>query len=177
MSARTTRPGMPALTRRSLLGAAGGTTAALLLAACGTDTGDRYASGDSGYVSGSGVSTEIPAGDRAEPLEFSGTSYDDEDLSAADLRGEVLVLNVWYASCPPCRKEAPGSSRRSTRSTSSRVSPSFGVRRAGRRRAGAGIRRRRYGITYPSLPDPDAEIMYALRGQVAPNAVPLHPDG
>ena len=107
MSARTTRPGMPALTRRSLLGAAGGTTAALLLAACGTDTGDRYASGDSGYVSGSGVSTEIPAADRAEPLEFSGTSYDDEDLSAADLRGEVLVLNVWYASCPPCRKEAP----------------------------------------------------------------------
>src|SRR5690625_4566657 len=29
-----------------------------------------------------------------------------------------------------------------------------------------------YGITYPSLPDLDAEIMYALRGQVAPNAVP-----
>src|SRR5699024_7916430 len=29
-----------------------------------------------------------------------------------------------------------------------------------------------YGITYPSMPDPDAEIMYSLRGQVAPNAVP-----
>src|SRR5690625_5999917 len=27
-------------------------------------------------------------------------------------------------------------------------------------------------ISYPSLPDQDAQIMYALRGQVAPNAVP-----
>lgn len=170
MSARTTRPGMPALTRRSLLGAAGGTTAALLLAACGTDTGDRYASGDSGYVSGSGVSTEIPAGDRAEPLEFSGTSYDDEDLSAADLRGEVLVLNVWYASCPPCRKEAPDLQAIHEEYLEQGVAfLGVNVRDA----AGpAQAFETSYGITYPSLPDPDAEIMYALRGQVAPNAVP-----
>ena len=36
----------------------------------------------------------------------------------------------------------------------------------------AGAFEETYGITYPSLPDSDAEIMYQLRGQVAPNAVP-----
>ena len=36
-----------------------------------------------------------------------GTTYTGEEFAAADQRGEVLVVNVWYAACPPCRKEAP----------------------------------------------------------------------
>lgn len=158
------------LSRRDLLGVAGGASAALLLAACGTDTGDRYASGDSGYVSGNGVATEIPPADRSEPLEFSGTSYDDEQITAEDLRGEVLVLNVWYASCPPCRKEAPDLQAIHEEYAEQGVSfLGVNVRDA----AGpAQAFEESYGITYPSLPDPDAEIMFALRGQVAPNAVP-----
>ena len=158
------------LTRRGLLGAVGGAAGALLLAACGTDTSDRYASGDSGYISGDGVATEIPAADRGEPLEFSGTSYDDEDIASADLRGEVLVLNVWYASCPPCRKEAPDLQEIHEEYLDQGVAfLGVNVRDA----AGpAQAFEESYGITYPSLPDPDAEIMYSLRGQVAPNAVP-----
>lgn len=167
-SSRATR--LSRLSRRDLLGVAGGASAALLLAACGTDTGDRYASGDSRYVSGDGVATEIPPTDRSEPLEFSGTSYDDEQISAADRRGEVLVLNVWYASCPPCRKEAPDLQEIHEEYAEQGVSfLGINVRDA----AGpAQAFEESYGITYPSLPDPDAEIMYSLRGQVAPNAVP-----
>ena len=173
MSIRTVRTGAPALTRRSLLGIAGGASAAALLAACGTDTGDRYSSGgsgDSGDISGDGVATEIPAADRGEPLEFSGTSYEDEDIAAADLRGEVLVLNVWYASCPPCRKEAPDLQAIHEEYLEQGVAfLGINVRDS----AGpAQAFEESYGITYPSLPDPDATIMYALRGQVAPNAVP-----
>ena len=158
------------LSRRGLFGAAGGASLALLLAACGTDTGDRYTSGDSGYVSGNGVATEIPAADRGEPLEFSGTSYDGEQIAVADRRGEVLVLNVWYASCPPCRKEAPALQAIHEEYAEQGVSfLGVNVRDA----AGpAQAFEERYGITYSSLPDPDAEILYALRGQVAPNAVP-----
>lgn len=170
MRTRRILPGTPAPTRRALLGAVGGTSAALLLAACGTDTSDRYASGDAGYISGDGVATEIPAANRGEPLEFSGTSYDDEDIASADLRGEVLVLNVWYASCPPCRKEAPDLQEIHEEYLDQGVAfLGVNVRDA----AGpAQAFEESYGITYPSLPDPDAEIMYSLRGQVAPNAVP-----
>ena len=70
MRTRRILPGTPAPSRRALLGAVGGSSAALLLAACGTDTSDRYSSGDAGYISGDGVATEIPAADRGEPLEI-----------------------------------------------------------------------------------------------------------
>jgi peroxiredoxin len=163
--------GAPAApSRRRLLAAAGAAPLALLLAACGTDTSDRYASGEAGYVSGDGVSVEIPAAERGEAVTFSGTTFDEEQIDLADTRGEVLVLNVWYASCPPCRKEAPDLQAIHEEYAEQGVSfLGINVRDA------AGPARafeERYGITYPSLPDTGAEIMYALRGQVSPNAVP-----
>ncbi|MFQ6483866.1 TlpA family protein disulfide reductase [Brachybacterium epidermidis] len=155
------------LRRRSVLAGLGLLPAAALLAACGTDTSDRY---DTGYVGGDGVTTEIPPESREEPLEFAGTTYEGEEFAAADRRGEVLVVNVWYAACPPCRKEAPD-----LQAVSEEYAPE-GVSFVGvnvRDAAGpAQAFEQTYGITYPSLPDTDAQIMYALRGQVAPNAVP-----
>lgn len=159
-----------ALSRRRLLAVAGGAPLAVLLAACGTDTSDRYASGDSGYVSGDGVSVEIPAAERGEEIAFTGTTFEDDSVDLAETRGEVLVLNVWYASCPPCRKEAPDLQAIHEEYAEQGVSfLGINVRDA----AGpAQAFEERYGITYPSVPDTDAEIMYALRGQVSPNAVP-----
>src|SRR5699024_8004289 len=143
---------------------------ALLLAACGTDTSDRYASGDSGYISGDGVSTEIAPEDRGEALEITGTTYDGEDFASAEHHGEVLVLNVWYASCPPCRKEAPELQKIHEEYQDRGVSfIGVNVRDA---EGPARAFEETYGITYPSMPDADAEIMYSLRGPVAPNAVP-----
>lgn len=155
------------LSRRGLLGAAGALASTAFLAACGDDTSDRY---ETGYVAGDGVSTEIPADDRDEPLEFSGTTYDDEELTTADHQGQLLVVNVWYAACPPCRKEAPDLQEISQEYAEDGVSfVGVNVRDdAGPARAFED----NYGITYPSLPDQDAQIMYELRGQVAPNAVP-----
>lgn len=164
---RTPRP-VPS--RRGLLRVAAAAPLGVLLAACGTDTSDRYASGDSGYVSGDGVSVEIPAAERGEAIAFTGTTFDQEPVDLADTRGEVLVLNVWYASCPPCRKEAPDLQAISEEYAAQGVAfLGVNVRDA----AGpAQAFEQTYGITYPSLPDTDAQIMYALRGQVAPNAVP-----
>ena len=166
----STLPSAPRRTRRGLLRGAGGAAALLLLSACGTDTTDRYTSGDSGYVSGNGVAVEIPVADRDEPLAFSGTTFDGAESAVADQRGEVQVLNVWYASCPPCRKEAPDLQAIYEEYADQGVSfLGINVRDA----AGpAQAFEETYGITYPSLPDTDAQIMYALRGQVAPNAVP-----
>lgn len=159
--------------RRALLTGAGSIGAAVLLAACGTDTSDRYATGsddDAGYVSGDGVTVEIDAADRADPIDFSGTTYDGDAFASADALGDVLVLNVWYASCPPCRQEAPDLQE---------IHEDYadqGVRFVGvnvRDEAGPALAfEEKYGLTYPSLPDLDATIMYALRGQVSPNAVP-----
>ena len=155
-------------TRRRFLAGSGGVLAAALLAACGgTDASSRY---DSGYVSGDGVTTEIPAEDRDDPLDVTGTTYEGDAFSSADVRGKVLVINVWYASCPPCRKEAPELEKIHQDYADQDVQ-FVGVNVRDEQGPAAAFEKK-YGITYPSMPDLDAAIMYSLRGQVAPNAVP-----
>lgn len=159
---------MRAPSRRRILSATGILAVAGLSTACGsTDASDRS---DAGYVSGNGVTTEVDPGDRAEPLEFSGTTYDGDGFESTDHRGSVLVINVWYASCPPCRLEAPDLQAISEEYAEQGVSfVGINVRdQAGPAQAFEET----YGITYPSLPDLESEIMYELRGHVAPNAVP-----
>ena len=60
-----------------------------------------------GYQSGDGSTTTWAAGDRSGPLELSGTDFAGTAQDVADWRGDVVVLNTWYANCPPCRAEAP----------------------------------------------------------------------
>jgi len=49
----------------------------------------------------------------AEPKKgdlFSGinaTDINGKQVNTADLKGKVLVINYWFTSCPPCRKEMP----------------------------------------------------------------------
>jgi thiol-disulfide isomerase/thioredoxin len=167
---RGVMPGRPVPRRRSVLTlASAGAVGALLSACSGTDTSDRYDS-DAGYISGDGVSIETAPEDRGEPIEFAGTTYDGEEFVAAEQRGGVLVLNVWYASCPPCRIEAPDLQAIHEEYAEQGVA-FIGVNV--RDEAGpAQAFEESYGITYPSIPDRDAQVMYALSGQVAPNAVP-----
>ncbi|MDO5661141.1 MAG: TlpA disulfide reductase family protein [Brachybacterium sp.] len=161
------RPHADAPGRRRVLLGAGTALSALVLAACGTDTSDRY---DTGFVSGDGVATEISPEDRGEALEFSGTTYQGETWDLTDHRQEVVVLNVWYAACAPCRAEAPDLKEIAEQYAEQDVT-FLGINV--RDEAGpAQAFERTYEIPYPSVPDLDAQIMYRLRGQVAPNAVP-----
>jgi thiol-disulfide isomerase/thioredoxin len=151
----------PAATRRVLLGGLAAGAGSLLLAACGDDTSGRY---------GSDVATEIDSADRTDPIEFSGTTFDDDEFSTADVLGQVLVINVWYASCAPCRKEAPELKAIFEDYENQDVAfVGVNVRDA----AGpAQAFEKNYEVPYPSLPDTDSEIMYSMHGQVSPNAVP-----
>jgi thiol-disulfide isomerase/thioredoxin len=165
---RRTAP-LPVPSRRALLAAGTAVPAAALLAACGSDVSAQYG-GDTGYVSGDGVAVEIPPADRAEPVDFTGTTYEDETFASSDVPPELLVINVWYAACAPCRIEAPHLAEISAEyaergvqfvgvNTEDEAGPALAFEEG-------------YGIEYPSLPDRTGEILYALRGQVAPNAVP-----
>lgn len=60
-----------------------------------------------GYIAGDGQVTEYPVAKRGKPIEFTTRLVDGKTKTADDYRGKVLVVNFWYASCPPCRLEAP----------------------------------------------------------------------
>ncbi|KAA9158512.1 TlpA family protein disulfide reductase [Microbacterium lushaniae] len=96
--------------RRRILVASLVAALALGLGACAADPlADQYRAGDNkGYIAANGFqTTEIPAADRGEPVEFAGVTETGDEVSDADYAGQVLVVNFWYAACGPCIVEAP----------------------------------------------------------------------
>ncbi|MGW6391368.1 TlpA family protein disulfide reductase [Streptomyces sp. NPDC055103] len=93
--------------RRTLL-AVGVLSVALTLSACsGGSNGTSGGGGNTNFVtSGGGISTAAK-GERAAPGKLVGETLDGKQFDVADLKGKVVVLNVWGSWCSPCRAEAP----------------------------------------------------------------------
>lgn len=148
-------------------------TVALALSSCASDPlAEQYREGSGkNYVAGDGTVTEISAANRQKAVDFSGTIESGEPTAAEDYRGQVLVLNFWYAGCAPCRAEAPDLQALWTKYQGEGVS-FLGVNirdQVGTALAFAST----YGITYPSVIDANGGAMQlAFSGTVAPNAVP-----
>ena len=170
-------PQPDAMRRRSFLkfGAGLALGVPLVAAAAGCAVEDPLAAqakaGDNkNYIAGDGSVTEYAAGQRGEPVDFTGTLFDGTVVPSSDFAGDVVVLNFWYAACAPCRKEAPelvelhgmfepdgarfyGVNIRDERSTAEAFERSFGV-------------------DYPSFQDKDGGILLAMTQFVPPSAVP-----
>lgn len=146
--------------------------AVLLLAGCTPDsaptTPDDVA--DQGYQSGDGSTTTWKAADRSGPLELSGTDFTGTAQDVADWRGDVVVLNTWYANCPPCRAEAPDLAALSTDYAADGVKL-LGINRTDDAGTAQAFERQ-FEIPYPSLADTDGAAIAALQGTVPVNAVP-----
>jgi len=144
----------------------------LALSGCVSGTGTV----DTGYVSGDGTVTTWNPDERGEPVEVSGSAYDGSAVNLADFRGQVVIVNTWYAACPPCRAEAPDLVAIGARSDVQVI----GVN--GRDDAGTGLAfERTFAVSYPTIDDQDGHAIAALQGLVALNAVPttlvLDPEG
>lgn len=82
----------------------------LVLAGCATDDSlaEQYRDGEEkGYIAGDFQVVEIAASDRGDAVAFEGTTETGEQVSSDQYRGNVLVVNFWFAACAPCRVEAP----------------------------------------------------------------------
>ena len=147
-------------------------SSALVLTGCSsnsdTNTGLSAQYRDGGtknYVSGDGTVTQVPTANRKTVIDFDEVSSDGEPMRSADLQGKVVVLNFWYAACPPCRAEAKHLNTVWDRYQDQNVQMiGVNVRDA---KGTADAFERRFNIPYPSVLDNDlqwrlAELMVQM---------------
>ena len=164
------------LSRRSMIRRSGSLTVllALGLAGCGSDP-DELADQvpevtEQGYISGAGVITQLPIGERGEPIELAGEYTYGTAFALADWRGAPVVLNLWYAACPPCRKEAPALQANYERYQEDGVK-FLGINVRDEAPA-ADAFARTFDLTFPSMLDQDGLGVAALGAVLPAQAVP-----
>lgn len=143
----------------------------LALAACAPEDAPE----SPGYVSGDGTVTIFAESERT-PLDLTGIAFDGTAIDVADWAGEVVLINSWYAACPPCRAEAPDLAALDAEDGVQLV----GVNSRDSAETAAAFDRT-FGIEYPSIDDGDGTATAQLQGVIAINAVPttiiLDPEG
>lgn len=133
----------------------------------------QYESGTGGgYISGDGRVIQPPASEREAPVAFAGTLDTGEAFDSADLLGQVVVVNFWYASCPPCREEAPDLEALRAQFEGDEV-VMLGVNVSDSADVSLGFAKK-FGVGYPSIVDAaDNAVQLAFAdGKLAPNSVP-----
>jgi len=126
-------------------------------------------SGTNGYVGGNLALDYVSAAHRHTPGTVTGTLLDGSHFDLAAWRGKVVVVNFWGSWCAECHAEAQALQQVYADDKTKGVE--F---------LGVDIRDdvpsatafdRKYGVTYPSLSDPDNVVALQFRG-VPPNATP-----
>jgi thiol-disulfide isomerase/thioredoxin len=144
-----------------------------LLAGCSSNPlADQYENGNTkNYISGEGTISEYPAADRGDAVSYEAETDAGDAVSSDDYDGDVVVINFWYAGCPPCRLEAPILQEASAAFEGEAVS-FLGVNVRDQAETSLNFAED-FGITYPSVIDTnEGNMLLAFAGDVAPNAVP-----
>ena len=125
---------------------------------------------EAGYEAGDGTFTTWAPEDRAEAPVIAGETFAGDPVDLADWRGDVVVLNFWYAACPPCRAEAPDFAAVANDYADDGVHL-LGINGTDDA-ATADAFAATFAIPYPSLNDSSASAVAALEGLVPLKAMP-----
>ncbi|WP_434019720.1 TlpA family protein disulfide reductase [Paraoerskovia sediminicola] len=146
-------------------------TAVAVLAGCVQDSGVTGADDviGQGYVSGDGSVRTWEVDERSEPVTVTGTDFEGDPVDTSAHRGQVVLLNTWYASCAPCRAEAPTL----VALADDRVDDVqiIGINRVDDAGAAQAFERT-FDVPYPSIADTDGSAVATLQGTVPLQAVP-----
>ncbi|MDN4613667.1 TlpA disulfide reductase family protein [Leifsonia sp. F6_8S_P_1B] len=147
---------------------------ALLLSGCTSNDSlaQQYRAGSGqNYIAGDGTVSEFASGNRGEAVAFDGKLADGSPVSSKDYAGDVLVVNFWYAGCPPCRVEAPDLEALYQKYKGENVD-FLGVNLYDSASTAASFENDK-GITYPTVLDRDTgSVLLAFSKTVPPKATP-----
>ena len=159
----------PARAARRAVAAA--VAALVLLSGCSSAPDDGPTQiADQGYQSGDGSVRTWAVAQRGPALELTGTDYTGEAVDVSAWRGDVVVLNTWFAACPPCRVEAPVLAELATSRAEQGVHV-LGINRTDDAGAAQAFERT-YEIPFPSVDDRSGAATSALEGVVPVAATP-----
>lgn len=108
---------------------------------------------------------------------FSAPDLDGREVSLAQYRGDVVLLNIWATWCTPCRAEMPAFERihqEQERSGLRVVATSID---ASGNRSEIDDFLERYGITFQVLHDPDGHVARAYESAGVPETFLIGRDG
>jgi len=125
---------------------------------------------DLDYPGGDGRIVFIEPDDRTDPVEASGETVDGGELDLADHRGEVVVLNIWWSGCGPCRREMPLLVDLVGDFGGDAVLLGINIREASADNARSFLRG--VDVDFPSFYDPGSELLLGFDRKVSPYAVP-----
>lgn len=123
------------------------------------------------YFSSDGAFSFVAAANREGSLQFSGQLDIEGSWNSADYQGQPIVVNFWFAGCPPCRLEAEDLE------TLHQGFEADGVQFIGVNILDGPETARtfaeEFGVTYPSLLDANSGLVrLSFAGEASPNAVP-----
>ena len=121
------------------------------------------------YVGGDGQIVVIEPEDRDDPVVTSGTAVDGGELDLADYRGGVVVANLWWSQCGPCRREMP-----LLVDVTDEIGPDvalLGINIRDLSVENARAFERSVGVDFPSFYDPGGEVLLAF-DRISPRSIP-----
>lgn len=128
--------------------------------------------GQAGAIRAAAAATVVDSGARPAAPALAGDDLDGKPVSLAEFRGHVVVLNVWGSWCAPCRAEADDLERLSLQTRADGVR-FLGINTRDRDRAAAQSFVRAHGLGFPSLHDPNGELLLRFPPALLnPQAIP-----
>lgn len=131
--------------------------------------GGAGGSAESGFVAGDSGLTMVPPGERRPAPVVEGPGLDGGTVTTTH-PGKVVVINVWGSWCAPCRKEAPALQAASQQTAD--LAQFVGIDTRDAERAPAQAFQRAFGITYPSIYDPEGRTLLQFSGELPPSGIP-----
>ena len=140
---------------------------ALVLSACGGDTAAEPSSEPATIAT-----NRVSSGEELPEAILNGV--DGSEVTTRDLLGTPLVINFWYSTCEPCRREMPAFAA-AHGALGDRVT-FLGVNMYDSAVAAANFAER-YGVNYDILLDTNGELVGELGIALAPTTILVDAEG